>query len=1127
MTGDLKLIHQLAKETGVELKPGDFDQLTDAEQNGYSIDETGAVTGLVLRNVKANDFSLLRQMKSLTHLDLAMNNIEDISFLRGLKRIAHLNLGWNRIKNISPLADLVDLLSLDLRNNQLKDIEPLRSLHSIKHLDLQGNSISDISTLEELCEIIYLNISNNKIIDIASIRGLTRLNYLDAAGNQIDNISAINQLTGLVYLNLTKNQILEISPVRELTDLAVLNLGRNRISGIAPLEKLSKLTRLDLSLNRITDLTPLKDLKNLTELYLFGNQITDLTPLRELTNLTDLNLKINQITDLTTLRKLKNLTVLNLHENELTDLTPLQDMAKLEELYLSKNKIMKFTVLSSFKNLKRLGLGANQITDLNIKPLIALTNLETLALYENQITDISPLRELKNLKVLDVRRNRIEKLPPEIITWWPNLEIKWVDNFIPGLLLLDNPLTDPPAEIVKKGTAAVKNYFAEMEGATVLFLETKLLLVGSGDVGKTSLMKKLKDNSFVVEQGKEVTTPGVDIQLWQLTCTFPDNQIHNVNIHFWDFGGQEILHATHQFFLTKRSLYLFVWDPRKEGEIQSFDYWLNAVKILAAESPVIVVMNKSEQRIKQIAESAYKDKFPNIRGFLQVSCVTGQRIPELTEIIRTTLSGMPHLLDRLPKRWMDIRDALKSMDRDYISLDDYFKVCRSQGMNDEKALFLSDYLHDLGIILHFHEDSKLTDTVILKPEWATKAVYALIDSLDIQKNNGKFNHSDICKYWDAGTYPKDKHFLLLRLMEKFELCFKIVGTDDYIIPELLQTERRDIDFASYSSPLNLHYSYDFMPAGIITRFISRIHYLVRDAHYWKNGVELAFDNSNALVVSDSLQKRIRVSVSGQSPDQLMAIIRSHFDHIHETLNMEKEKHVFEEVPCSCHECVQSKEPHFYKYDVLRRLAEKGKDARCDKSLDDIPTEKLLKGLKTPEKPANLFDNLVTIASQIHGISKTLQPDENSRNTVVALLLNTIGFRVKDQTLWSRSASASPKRPGELDIKVEDEDGRTVSIIEALNLGGWNQTTTDEHIKKIHVYDCNGVKENFILVYATAPDFPVLCKQYRENLSRIEYQYPLIGEIEDTGTGFNKIKAYRTRHRCNEGETLLYHILVEM
>jgi hypothetical protein len=151
---------------------------------------------------------------------------------------------------------------------------------------------------------------------------------------------------------------------------------------------------------------------------------------------------------------------------------------------------------------------------------------------------------LKQLKLLDVRDNRIEKLPPGIFTWWPKLDIEWKDDFIfSGLYLYGNPLTDPPIEIVKQGNAAVKNYFAEIAAAPVLFLEAKLLLVGAGDVGKTTLLKKLKDNDFVVVPGKEDTTRGIAIQPWLLSCPFPDGITRDVKIHSWDFGGQHAAHA--------------------------------------------------------------------------------------------------------------------------------------------------------------------------------------------------------------------------------------------------------------------------------------------------------------------------------------------------------------------------------------------------------------------------------------------------------------------------------------------------------------------------------------------------------------------------------------------------------
>jgi hypothetical protein len=78
------------------------------------------------------------------------------------------------------------------------------------------------------------------------------------------------------------------------------------------------------------------------------------------------------------------------------------------------------------------------------------------------------------------------------------------------------------------------------------------------------------------------------------------------------------------------------------------------------------------------------------------------------------------------------------------------------------------------------------------------------------------------------------------------------------------------------------------------------------------------------------------------------------------------------------------------------------------------------------------------------------------------------------------------------------------------------------------YDPSGLKENYILVYAAAADFVGLCRKYRAHLEKIDYKtYPLQGKITEPKTGFNKIMAYRARHRCHKGETVLDHILVEM
>jgi len=51
--------------------------------------------------------------------------------------------------------------------------------------------------------------------------------------------------------------------------------------------------------------------------------------------------------------------------------------------------------------------------------------------------------------------------------------------------------------------------------------------------------------------------------------------------------GQQIYHATHQFFLTERSLYMVAWNARLGAEQGKLHYWLDTIKALAPKAPVL------------------------------------------------------------------------------------------------------------------------------------------------------------------------------------------------------------------------------------------------------------------------------------------------------------------------------------------------------------------------------------------------------------------------------------------------------------------------------------------------------------------------------------------------------------
>ncbi len=789
---------------------------------------------------------------------------------------------------------------------------------------------------------------------------------------------------------------------------------------------------------------------------------------------------------------------LNLDDCSITDLLFLTQFTRLTILSLVNNKISDVSPLQWLTALTILDLSSNQLTD--VSPLQGLTALTELWLGANQLTDVSPLQGLTALEFL---------------------------------LLDDNPLEIPPIEVANQGTDAILNYFKELT-ESVRLLQCKLLIVGHGEVGKTTLMKKLLDNDFQVDVGKEETTHGIHIEPWKLDVPFKEantkTTTETVQLHFWDFGGQDIYHATHQFFLTKRSLYLFVWEARKEDEIQSFDYWLNILKLLSDQSPVIIVMNKADLRTKAIDEASFKAKFPNIQTYHHISCVTGSGIKELTGEIRRNLSAMPHLRDKLPRVWVKIRDRLSAEKekRNYISLSDYFAICQEFGLNQERAQFLSEYLHNLGVILHYHHDPLLQDTVILKPEWATEAVYTLIDTPAIQENQGSFRFVDLETYWDSKIYPRDKHPQLVRLMEKFELCFNFSGTHLYFVPEMLVPLTTPPDLSPYQQPgtLSFQYHYEFMPEGIVSRLMARMFYLIDDKHFWKNGMSLKFEKTTALIIGEPLNRRITITINGSSQRELLGIIRSHCDHIHSTLNMVNNTHYYERIPCLCSVCRNSPKPYLYKFQSLQLAEEKNIQAMtCPENMEVASVKEMLVGLEFPKPKQDLIHTLITITSQLQGIAGTIQVDEDSRNGFITLLLNIQGYPAKDQTRWGRSGSG--KSMGEIDIKIENTHGEAVAIIEALKLGGLNRTEINTHIQKVFTYDANGVAHNFIIAYVETTDFGKLWQSYLAYLPQIQYPYDLQGPVQEEKTPFAAIRLARTRFNRDGRETILYHLFVDM
>jgi len=453
----------------------------------------------------------------------------------------------------------------------------------------------------------------------------------------------------------------------------------------------------------------LSELTWLEELYLSRNEIKEISGLELLKNLKVLYLHRNQISEIQGLEKLIGLDELYLHSNQISKIKGLERLTALTVLDLSLNQTSTIEGLDKLTNLKKLYLHSNQISE--IGGLEKLSNLNLLCLYSNQISIIKGLGKLKQLKSLDLQNNKIKDISNLLIFLKTNsLEVAWKDKFYfnedGGMNLYANPIKNPPLEIVKQGKQEILNWFAANKKE---LNEIKVILIGEPKAGKTSILKRLKHNVF---DPNEEQTDGINIE----TIAFGESehfktqkQLADITAYFWDFGGQEIMSATHQFFLTKRAVYVLVLDARIDKDSSdNIRKWIKQIEATGGNSSIIIVANQIDvnKAFGFKNESDLEEEFPQIKYFLKTSCIDGKEesIDALKNALEDLIPKAEMFKTEIDERWFPIKEQLQkdTKAKNYIDETDFVKICKDNKLNDKiEQESLIRFLHDLGIVLNF------------------------------------------------------------------------------------------------------------------------------------------------------------------------------------------------------------------------------------------------------------------------------------------------------------------------------------------------------------------------------------------------------------------------------------------
>ena len=115
------------------------------------------------------------------------------------------------------------------------------------------------------------------------------------------------------------------------------------------------------------------------------------------------------------------------------------------------------------------------------------------------------------------------------------------------------------------------------------YVNAKVVLLGEGAVGKTSLAYRLIEDKYVVKDRTH------DMNVWSLVLPLPPDATLEREALLWDLAGQEDYRLIHRLFLDETSLALLLINPQKDDPFAEAGDWLKALDTAA--------INNEEKRV--------------------------------------------------------------------------------------------------------------------------------------------------------------------------------------------------------------------------------------------------------------------------------------------------------------------------------------------------------------------------------------------------------------------------------------------------------------------------------------------------------------------------------------------------
>ncbi|XP_022246027.1 leucine-rich repeat serine/threonine-protein kinase 1-like [Limulus polyphemus] len=754
------------------------------------------------------------QLPSLIILDLSNNKLQMLHFkVWSSPKLRELNLSLNLLKSLPCFPSYQS--DAAVYKERLDDQFTSSSESSPQHTN------SELIMQETIPTVLKPESSSSKSTPPVTSRGNSQMSInheellhhniwshsVEVVDVPLDSKLDKDQHCQLSSLNLAHNAFEAIPPVLACfaPNLARLSLSYNCLKEMGPVKNYpANLKHLDLSHNMIQFWPTLKTVQNegthdeVVCYNLSENESPSRTPSapspvqgstrREMNRLRSSNLG-SQISGTSSIscihhrhNRLDNLRTLILADNQLTRLLlTAEDEGCFEEEESRSQDSFDTMSISS-----RDSQGP-------VRSRVLFPNLSMLDVGNNHIQEIPVMiSELTNLSVLNISGNMaICKLPPEMGL----LSKLW------NLNTRDCNLNDPLKSMIeskKYKTMDIIGYLKSILEDSKAYARMKLMIVGVQGIGKTSLLEQLRQEGTGTYKRKP-----------------PEKEYY----------------ATHQYFLSKRSLYLVVWRIT-DGEcgVKEILQWLVNIQARAPNAPVIIVGTHYDLAREKFSYSycdelqhmirehyinvvdADKCGLPRVLDTIEISCKSHHNIKPLCNLIydivfelRCPGSKERLLEQKIPATYLALEDVVgylalerRLQGKDPVLRAEQYKMLVMHEMQQRFNIAFRDmaelnqattFLHENGVLLHY-EDATLKDLYFLDPQWLCDMLAHVVTIREINPfaRNGIMKTEDLKHVFKSSQCaPSDAQTYILNLLNKFEVALTW-DSRTLLIPSLLPME---------------------------------------------------------------------------------------------------------------------------------------------------------------------------------------------------------------------------------------------------------------------------------------------------------------------------------------------------